>query len=196
MEEIKGIVVNGVTYGLEDETTNETAKDALNLAENNANDITAIESSIKENDDKIILLSENMNVLNTKIETVEQTADTALAKAEEYTLPQSSFITCYLNANRVAKVTNGVLNRLLEFNIAEKDSGNRAVILVCNENVNEPYSTFFNIYNNNNLIYLQNIDNKNFEAESVTNSGINITTTIESIQQIKIVPIFFYKNNT
>lgn len=76
MEEIKGIILNGTQYGLEDETTLSTANAGLQLAESNANDITALESDV------IGVKTSAETALNTA-NSANTTAGTALATAED-----------------------------------------------------------------------------------------------------------------
>lgn len=75
MEEIKGIILNGTQYGLEDETTLETANASLKLAESNANDITALESDV------IGVKTSAETALNTAND-AKTTAESALTTAE------------------------------------------------------------------------------------------------------------------
>lgn len=75
MEEIKGIILNGTQYGLEDETTLETANAGLKLAESNANDITALESDV------IGVKTSAETALNTA-NSAKTTAESALTTAE------------------------------------------------------------------------------------------------------------------
>lgn len=196
MEEIKGIVVNGTTYGLEDETTNETATTALNLAENNANDITALENSTTVNSTKITMLQENVNNLDTKIETVEQTANTALAKAEEFTPPKSKIITCTVNSNKVATITENQINELLNFDIKIANTGNHSIVLICNKDESNPFSSLFDLYNYQNSLRMDNIDNNNFYQIGAYRNQITIKTNLENISEIKVIVINFFNTNT
>lgn len=75
MGEIKGIILNGTQYGLEDETTLETANASLHLAESNANDITALESDV-------IGVKTNVETALNTANSAKATAETALATAE------------------------------------------------------------------------------------------------------------------
>lgn len=75
MGEIKGIILNGTQYGLEDETTLATANAGLQLAESNANDITALESDV-------IGVKTNVETALNTANSAKTTAETALATAE------------------------------------------------------------------------------------------------------------------
>lgn len=83
MEEIKGIILNGTQYGLEDETTLETANASLQLAESNANDITALESDVIGVKTSAETALNTANSAKTTAESALTTAENAKALADE-----------------------------------------------------------------------------------------------------------------
>lgn len=194
MNEIKGIVVNGTTYGLEDETTKEIATEALNNSEKNTNDIVFLENENSKRSQEINGIITNVDNLTTELQTVKQTADNALAKADEYKIPKAKSIIVVKDNTGDYFINEYLFTELLPFDISIANSGNHAVVLIASNQSDELITTLADIYYYRNQIRMDCLNNKNFQQKSSTTKSLYIGA-VENVYRLKITPISFFNEN-
>lgn len=191
MEEIKGIILNGVQYGLEDETTLSVAQDALKQAETNANDITTAEANITTAQATADEAKTAASTAQAAADEAKATASAAQAAADEKQGFFGKVITVTLPASGSYIIPNATVAELFgKSSITELNNKDFAVIFepIAELIITNLYAKHFSVADG--VISVQNLSFFTEFNVGVDTSGILLKNNTSYQEKLFVVPVY------
>lgn len=123
MAELKGVILENVRYDFQDTQARETADSALKQAEENTNDITALENNISSTTTTAQTALTTAQTAQTTAESAQTTADEAKSIATEKSSFGGEIALCSLASSETKTIQNGELEKILGFQLLAENKG-------------------------------------------------------------------------